>query len=318
MKRGKLPYMAVPHVITARLAGVLVPLVTPFDHADRIDVDALEQLAADVLDAGAAGIVALATTGEGHALSPHERETVATACARVCGDRNAPLLVGAGTNDTRTTIEWHEALADLPAVSASLAVVPYYVRPSERAIVDHFALVADRSPVPVVLYNIPYRTGRGLGADSLLELAAHPNIAGVKQAAGAVDEDTLRLLAEAPAGFATLAGDDAFIAPIVLMGGAGSITASAHLETERFVALVEAARAGDAATARAHAAALLPLVRALFAEPSPAVVKALLAKQGRIPTPHVRMPLAAASAEGARRAAHAAAGLHAVAQATGA
>ena len=95
------------------------------------------------------------------------------------------LVVGAGTNDTRTTIQRHEALADVPGVAASLAVVPYYVRPSEAAIVRHFQAVAERSPVPLIVYNIPYRTGRGLGADALLELAATDGIAGVKQAVGA-------------------------------------------------------------------------------------------------------------------------------------
>ena len=104
------------------------------------------------------------------------------------------LVVGAGTNDTRTTILRHEALADVPGVAASLAVVPYYVRPSEAAIVRHFQVVAERSPVPLIVYNIPYRTGRGLGAEALIELAATENVAGVKQAVGSIDTDTLRVL----------------------------------------------------------------------------------------------------------------------------
>ena len=179
---------------------------------------------------------------------------------------------------------------------------PYYVRPSETAIVRHFQAVAERSPVPVVIYNIPYRTGRGLGADALLELAATPNVVGVKQAVGGVDADTLRLLAEAPDDFAVLAGDDAFIAPMVLMGGAGAITASAHFATAAFAKMIECARSGDAVAARAEAEALLPLVTALFAEPAPAVTKALLHAEGRIASPHVRMPLADASAEALRAA----------------
>jgi 4-hydroxy-tetrahydrodipicolinate synthase len=285
--------------------GVHVPLVTPFDSADRVDIGALERLATGVLDGGAAGIVALATTGEAHALDPRESDAVTQALAAVCADRGAFLTVGAGTNDTRTTIERHEALADVPAAGASLAVVPYYVRPSEAAIVAHFQAVAERSPVPVVLYNIPYRTGRGLGAEALLELASTPNVAGVKQAVGGLDADTLRVLAEAPADFAVLAGDDAFIAPLVLMGGAGAIAASAHFATAAFAKMVECALAGDAVAARAQAEALLPLVAALFTEPAPAVAKALLHAEGRIATPHVRMPLADAS-PAALAAAHAA------------
>ena len=101
--------------------------------------------------------------------------------------QGAQLIVGAGTNDTHTTIARHEQLAEVPGIVASLAVVPYYVRPSEPGIVAHFTEVAERSPVPLVIYNVPYRTGRGLGAASLLELAAHPNVVGVKQAVGGID-----------------------------------------------------------------------------------------------------------------------------------
>jgi len=156
--------------------------------------------------------------------------------------------------------------------------------------------------VALVVYNIPYRTGRGLGAPALLELAATAGIVGVKQAVGALDVDTLELLAQAPADFAVLCGDDAFLLPLLLMGGAGAIAASAHLCTERFAALIAAAHAGRLDEARAHAEALLPLILALFAEPSPAVLKAMLHDAGRIATPDLRMPLAPASAAALQRA----------------
>jgi 4-hydroxy-tetrahydrodipicolinate synthase len=282
--------------------GLHVPLVTPFDETGAIDRDALERLAADVLDAGADGLVALATTAEASSLDEREREAVIAVCARVAADCGAALIVGAGTNDTRTTIARHEALAAVEGVTASLAVVPYYVRPTEAAIVAHFQAVAARSPVPLVVYNIPYRTGRGLGAQALLELAATDGIAGVKQAVGALDADTLQLLAQAPADFAVLCGDDAFFLPLVLMGARGAIAASAHLCTERFAALIADANAGRLDDARAHAEALLELVLALFAEPSPAVLKALLYDAGRIATPDVRMPLCGASATAVARA----------------
>ena len=138
---------------------------------------------------------------------------------------------------------------------------------------------------PVVLYNIPYRTGRALGAAALLELAGTEGIVGLKQAVGGVDADTLELLACAPADFAVLCGDDAFLLPLLLMGARGAIAASAHLCTERFAALVAAAHAGRIDEAREHAEALLALVLALFAEPSPAVLKAMLHEAGRIATP---------------------------------
>ncbi|HEY7619115.1 MAG TPA: 4-hydroxy-tetrahydrodipicolinate synthase [Solirubrobacteraceae bacterium] len=282
--------------------GLLVPLVTPFDARGEVDVGALERLAVAVLDAGADGLVALATTGEASSLDEREREAVIAVCADVARARDVVLLVGAGTNDTRTTIARHEALGDVDGVAGSLAVVPYYVRPSEAAIVAHFEAVAARSPVPLVLYNIPYRTGRGLGAEALLALAEVDGVVGVKQAVGALDADTLSLLAGAPEDFAVLCGDDAFMLPILLMGGAGAIAASAHLCTERFVALLASAREGRAADARLHAEALLSLVLALFAEPSPAVLKGVLHAHGRIATPDVRMPLGAASAPAVERA----------------
>jgi 4-hydroxy-tetrahydrodipicolinate synthase len=278
-----------------RPSGVLVPLVTPFAVDGTVDLEALRGLAERALTAGAAGIVALATTGEPTALDDGERAAVVAACAEVCSSREAVLVVGAGTNDTRTTILRHEALAGVPGVAASLAVVPYYVRPSEAAIVRHFQAVAERSPVPLIVYNIPYRTGRGLGADALLELAATANIAGVKQAVGGIDADTLRVLAESHDRFALLGGDDAFLFPLVLMGSAGAIAASANVCTGSFCEMVARGLRGDVDGGRPLAEALLPLVGALFAEPSPAVIKAVLHALGRIPTPDLRMPLSPAS-----------------------
>ena len=278
-----------------RPTGLYAPVITPFAADGRVDLDTLERLAAELLDAGATGLVALSTTGEPSALHGAERDAVVAACARVCADRGAELIVGAGTNDTRTTIERHEALASVPSVVASLAVVPYYVRPSEAGILAHFQAVAERSPVPLITYNVPYRTGRGLGATALLELAATDNIAGLKQAVASLDADTLALLAGQPGDFAVLGGDDAFLFPTMLMGGTGAIAASAHFCTERVVAMLAAGAAGDVAAGRPHAEALLGLVLALFAEPSPTVIKALLHAEGRIPTPDVRLPLAPAT-----------------------
>ncbi len=277
------------------LHGVWVPLITPFTDADEVDLVGIERLCGEYLAAGAAGIVALGTTGEAHALDADERAGVIAACSRACVDRGAGLIVGAGTYSTRTTVALHQALAGVPGVIAALTVVPYYVRPSESAIVAHFRTVAAASPVPVVIYNIPYRTGRVVGSKAVLELARVPNIAGVKQAVGGVDLDTLEVLAGAPDDFSVLCGDDPYIYPIVLMGGRGAIAAAAHCCTERFVALVECALAGKLDEGRAHAEALLPVTRTLFTEPNPAVIKGVLHAQGRISTPHVRQPMGDAS-----------------------
>jgi 4-hydroxy-tetrahydrodipicolinate synthase len=277
------------------LRGVYIPLITPFAGDGTVALDAVTSLCHEYLDAGATGIIPLGTTGESSALTTTEKRAVVDACSAVCVARGAQLIAGAGTNATASTVEAVRSLADVPGLSGVLIVVPYYVRPSEAGIVAHFRAVADASPVPVVLYNIAIRTGRNLSAASVLEAASHPNIAGIKQAAVGLDVDTLELLRGAPDDFAVMGGEDPFLYPIVLMGGAGAICASAHVCTEQFVSMIECGLAGKVEEGRAHAEALLPVVRACFAEPNPAVFKGVLHAQGRIPTPDVRMPLTNAS-----------------------
>lgn len=277
------------------LRGVWVPLITPFDAAGAVDTAAIERLCGEYLGAGVTGIVALGTTGEASSLDEEEKRAVIDTITRVCAAAGSRVIVGTGSNNTRHTIDATEALLGLPAVVGALVVVPYYVRPSEAGIVEHYKAVAKSAPVPLVAYNIPSRTGRGLGATSLLELARTPNIAGVKQAVPTLDTDTLELLAMAPEGFAVLGGEDTMLFPLMCMGAAGTICASAHLCTEQFVAMIECGLAGKIEDGRAHAEVLLPVVRALFAEPNPAIFKGVLHAQGRIPTPDVRLPLTNAS-----------------------
>jgi 4-hydroxy-tetrahydrodipicolinate synthase len=269
--------------------------VTPFDDRGEVDVPSLEQLARRVLADGATGIVALGTTGEPATLTASERRLVVETCDRVCREMARALIVGAGTNSTRSTIDEIEHLTAATSAVATLIVVPYYTRPSEQAIIEHFTAVADASTLPVVAYNVPYRTGRGLSAPGLLALGAHPRIVGLKQAVGALDADTLEVLAGSTAGFQLLAGDDAFIVPTVLMGGVGSITATAHLCTSLFAEMIYRALAGDVVGARDLAVALLPLVTIGFSEPSPAVWKGALARQQRIVTGDLRRPMTSAS-----------------------
>jgi len=283
------------------LHGVWVPLITPFDKAGAVDVEAIERLCREYLADGVTGIVALGTTGESPTLDAAEKRAVVEACSRVCAERGAPLIVGTGTNNTRSTIAETQAIEGIPSVVGALVVVPYYSRPSEDAIVEHYRVVAEASPVPLVAYNIPSRAGRGLDARRLLDVAAIPNIAGVKQAVATLDLDTLEVLADAPAGFGVLSGDDYLAFPLVCMGAVGGITASAHVCTARFVAMVECALAGKLEDGRHHAEALLPVVQTAFAEPNPAVFKGVLHAQGRIATPDVRMPLANASAAAIER-----------------
>ena len=282
--------------------GLYVPLITPFSDDGELATDALEKLAHAVIDAGAAGLVALGTTGEPATLTAAERHAVLDVAARVCRERGAGLIVGAGSNDTaRTARELHD-LAAWPEVGAALTVVPYYTRPSEAGVVAHFTSLAAASPVPLVIYNIPYRTGRSLGTATLLKLASVPGIVGVKHAVGSVDQDTVLLMAGLPAGFAVLAGDDVFASPLLALGAAGGILASAHLRTAEFAALIAAWHSGQLEPARKLGRRLAPLSAALFAEPNPAVIKGALHALGQIPSPAVRLPLLPAGRDTVRAA----------------
>ncbi|MGW6982715.1 dihydrodipicolinate synthase family protein [Streptomyces sp. NPDC054932] len=280
------------------LHGIHVPLVTPFTRAGEVAAEALEALAHEVLDAGATGIVALGTTAEAAALDEAERDLVTEVCARVCGERGAPLTVGAGAGSTRAAEASLARLTRWPQVRAALVTVPPFVRPAAAGVLAHFARLAGVSPVPLIVYHIPYRTGQPLDAAALRELGSLPGVAGVKYAGGGIGEDAVALLGDLPAGFEVLAGDDVHLSPLLALGAAGGILASAHLATGRFAELAGAWRAGDVTRARPLGHALARMSAAAFAEPNPAVVKGVLHAQGRIPTPDVRLPLLPAS-EGA-------------------
>jgi 4-hydroxy-tetrahydrodipicolinate synthase len=268
------------------LTGLFIPLITPFTASGEIAAAPLERLAHRVLDDGATGIVALGTTAEAATLSAAERRTVLDICSRVCRERSVPLIAGAGSNDTAGSARALAALAAWPQVSAALAVVPYYSRPGEAGVREHFTSLAAASPVPLVIYNIPYRTGQQLSWSSLRQLAGQPGIAGVKHSAGSVDADTIAMMAGRPAGFSVL----------------GAILASAHVRTRDFARLVAAWREGAVAAARPLGHELAGVSATLFAEPNPVVIKAVLHQLGEIPTPAVRLPLVAASARAAAAA----------------
>ena len=278
------------------LTGVYVPLITPFGADGVVDFGALESLAQEVLDAGASGVVALGTTGEPASLSSDEQHGVVDVLAKLCGEREAPLLVGASTRQAL------DMLRGRPEVTAALCTVPPFVRPGEAGVVAHFAALAAASPVPLVVYHVPHRTGQQLSIESLRQLADIPGVVGIKYAVGSIDADAVALLADPPADFAVLGGDDLFIAPLLALGAQGGILASAHFATARFVELAGAWLAGDAVRARALGRRLAPMSGALFAEPNPTVIKAALHAQGRIPSATVRLPLLPARSEAVQAA----------------
>ncbi|MBB4691833.1 dihydrodipicolinate synthase family protein [Paractinoplanes abujensis] len=252
------------------LGGLYVPLITPFASDGSVAVAALHQLAHDALDAGAAGLVALGTTAEPSALTGTERSTVLDLLTNVTRDRSAQLIVGG------------------PAVpgtaTAALTLVPPFLRPGEDGVVAHLTAVAARSPVPLVVYHVPYRTAQPLSVTALHRIAAIDGVAGIKLATGGIDADVIALMADPPPGFTVLGGDDVVISPLLALGAHGAILASAHVATGSYAGLVTSWE-----PALGHR--LARLSAALFAEPNPTVIKAVLHAQGRIPTPDVRLPL---------------------------
>ncbi|WP_030262687.1 dihydrodipicolinate synthase family protein [Streptomyces sp. NRRL B-24484] len=269
------------------LHGIHVPLVTPFAADGSVAADALARLAGDLLTAGAAGLVVLGTTGEPGSLDEDEKRLVLDTVAPVCRAHGAPLTVGVGGGDTRRTAE---ALAALDGVAdAALATVPAFVRPGPAGVLAHFRHLAAHSPVPLIVYHIPYRTGQQLDAGTLAEVLRLPGVAGVKYAAGGIDDAAVDLLGQGHRG--VMAGDDTHLSALMAIGADGGILASAHLATEQYADLADAWRKGDADRARGLGHRLAAFARAAFAEPNPAVVKGVLHAQGRIPTPDVRLPL---------------------------
>ncbi|MEV4317128.1 dihydrodipicolinate synthase family protein [Actinocrispum sp. NPDC049592] len=272
-----------------KLEGIFVPLVTPFAADGSIAIDALHDLAHQVIDDGAAGIVALGTTAEAATLDAAERRQVVDLCAKVCQEREVPLVVGAGSNDTQAT---RAALAELgPNVSAALVPVPSYTRPGERGVVAHFRHL--NSPVPVLIYHVPPRTAQPLSSAALLEIAVLPYVVGIKLATGVLDQQAIDLLGVPD--FAVLAGDDFLLSALLALGAQGGITASAHLVTRRFAGLWTAWQRGDVMHARTLGHELARLAGAAFVEPNPTVIKGALHALGRIPTAQVRLPLLPAS-----------------------
>ncbi len=275
-----------------------VPLITPFGPDGQVHTAALEALAHEALAGGAAGLVALGTTGEAAALEPPERAEVVAVLGRVCRERGARFTVGVGGGTAQAAREL-AALAELPhRPDAALVTVPSFTRPGEAGVIAHFRALAGAAGLPLVVYHVPLRTGQPLTARTLRELAAVPGVRGVKFAAN-LDAEAVDLLGDHPAGFEILAGDDVLAPALLALGAHGGILASAHLATAHWARL---ATAGGRGLGPRPGHRLAALGAALFQEPNPAVIKAVLHARGRIPTPDVRLPLLPASAPATARA----------------
>jgi 4-hydroxy-tetrahydrodipicolinate synthase len=280
-----------PHGHRGVPGGVYTALVTPFDHDGGLDEAAVRRLARRQIAGGVAGLVPMGTTGEAVTVSAEEHRRVVAWVVEEAREAGRPVqvLAGCGSNDTGKTIETARLCRDAGADSL-LVVTPYYNKPPQRGLADHFRRVADAVDLPIVLYNVPGRTGSNLLPETVLELAEDTRFAAVKEASGNLDQVSA-ILADRPAGFGVLSGEDSLTLPVVALGGDGAVAVVSNEAPDLLVELVDRARAGDRDGAAALHARLLPLMRANFCESNPIPVKWAMGRMGLM-DPYLRPPLA--------------------------
>jgi 4-hydroxy-tetrahydrodipicolinate synthase len=288
------------HDLRHHLRGLWLPLVTPFRDGE-LDAASLRRLVRHYADRPVDGLILAATSGEGLTLDSAELEQLVALVRAELDEsrRQLPLCLGLSGADTRRMRDQLDVSAAWP-IDGYLIASPYYSRPSQRGLLQHFTALADHASWPIVLYNIPYRTAVNLGNDTLLRLAEHPNIVGLKDC-GADRAQSLELLRERPAGFRVLTGEDAQCFDALVDGADGAILLSAHVETEQFAAMLSHLAKGDHEAASGCWGGVSELTRLLFAEPSPAPAKYWLNQIGLIDSAEVRSPMLEVSSELAAR-----------------
>ncbi len=274
-------------------SGLWLPLITPF-RDNAVDHTALARLVQRYCKADIAGFVACGSTGEAAALDETERLAVLDTVIKAVQHTKPglPVAMGLSGYNLTQTLAWVKTISRYPGanpVAGLLVPAPHYIRPSQAGLLYWFRAIAEASAAPLIIYDIPQRTGVTIDLSTLLQLAGHPNIRAVKDC-GQDPAKTHALIADGR--LAVLAGDDLQLFSTVALGGAGSITASAHVHTERFVEVIRLLRFGAFKEARAVWMPLVPVIGAMFAEPNPASIKAALAREGWIAN-ELRAPMMA-------------------------
>ena len=277
-----------------KFEGSYVALVTPFDREGRLDEDAYRHLIHRQLKGGTRGLVPCGSTGEAATLMHEEyRRAIEIACDESRGE--VPVIAGVGTNATWKAVESAREAESLGA-DALLVLAPYYNKPTQEGIYQHFRAVACESRLPIIAYNIPSRTGVNIAPKTLARLAKDfPSIVAVKEAAGSLDQVS-EILTLAKPGFTVLSGDDSLTVPMMSVGAKGVVSVVANIAPKQTQALCAAALKGDYKKAAALHLKLFPLIKALFVETNPIPVKAALAMMG-VCRPEPRLPLTVLSAE---------------------
>ncbi|KAF5412304.1 MAG: 4-hydroxy-tetrahydrodipicolinate synthase [Candidatus Methanocomedens sp.] len=274
------------------LDGVLVALITPFNQDDVIDKDGVRSNIDFLANKGVTGIVPSGTTGESATLTFQEHKDLielTVDCSSV------PVVVGTGSNSTAEALELTQYAADAGA-DAALLITPYYNKPNDEGLFRHFTRIADNADIPQILYNVPTRTCINMKPEVTAQLAQHPNIIGIKEASGDLEQiaEIIRLTRDED--FVLFSGDDAMTLPIMELGGAGVISVTANIVPEKMTAMVAAFNEGNGAEAKRLAKELLPLIDALFLETNPIPVKKAAELIG-LAAGHLRLPLAPISSE---------------------
>ncbi|MFO7265053.1 MAG: 4-hydroxy-tetrahydrodipicolinate synthase [Limnochordales bacterium] len=270
-----------------KLGSLLTAMITPFREDLSLNAEQAARLARYLVDIGNEGVVVAGTTGESATLTDEEKLELFRAVVREIGGR-ATVIAGTGTNDTRHSIELTKEAEKL-GVDAIMAVVPYYNRPTQEGLYRHFRAIAESTSLPVMLYNVPSRTGCNLLPETVARLAEIDNIVAIKEASGDLNQVS-EIRRRTPPDFAIYSGDDSLTLPILALGGVGVVSVAAHLVGRRLRAMIDAFQKGDVRTATAIHLELWPIFRAMFITTNPIPVKTAINMLGMNAGP-LRPPL---------------------------
>ncbi len=278
-----------------KMQGVYPALITPFTKDDEVDAAGLKRMVEYVEEGGVAGVVPCGTTGESATLSHEEHKRVIDI---VVANAKVPVIAGTGSNNTREAVELTRYAADAGA-EACLLITPYYNKPNVRGLKEHFRQIGDSAEIPLILYNIPSRTGLNMSAETMVEIAAEvESVKGVKEASGNLKQvgAIIKLAKERGLDFTVVAGDDFLTLPIMSLGGKGVISVAANIAPQPMSEMVNAMLSGDIEKAKEINLRLFPLFEAMFLETNPIPVKRTAELMG-LPAGHVRLPLGELSEE---------------------
>ena len=268
-------------------ADLMTAIITPFNKEGKVDYPGLKELAEHLINTGSNGFVIGGTTGETATMTHDEKIELYTKFAQIIAGR-VPVIAGTGSNNTAQTVAFTQEVGQIPGIDMALVVAPYYNKPNQRGIIAHFEKVAENSPVPIIIYNIPGRTGIKISKETLVSLSHNPKIAGVKQCAEL--EDLEYIVEHAASDFLVYTGEDLQSLTAKVLGAKGVISVASHIYGSAMREMYDDLDQGKVAAAGKLQRRLMPKMQALFMYPSPSPVKAVLNAQG-LPAGGCRLPI---------------------------